>query len=57
MFTGRGRSGWEVRRIPHLADLRNRAMRPLREMAPGRMFDRVLWINDVVFTVSLERGV
>ena len=52
IFTGRGEKGWEVRRIPYLARLRNRAMEPLLEMSPGRVFDRVLWINDVVFTVS-----
>lgn len=45
-----GDGGWEKRRIPHLADLRNQAMEPLL-LQKGR-FDRVLWINDVVFTVG-----
>lgn len=54
MFTGRGRKGWELRRIPYLSRLRNRAMEPLlsREEDGKPRFDRVLWINDVVFTVS-----
>jgi hypothetical protein len=52
IFTGRGEKGWEVRRIPYLANLRNRAMEPLSEMEHRRKFERVLWINDVIFTVS-----
>jgi len=53
-FTGREEEGWEVRRIPYLAGLRNRAMEPLGVLKEeGRTFDRVLWINDVVFTVCL----
>jgi hypothetical protein len=52
IFTGRGESGWEVRRIPYLAKLRNQAMEPLLGMYPGERFEKVLWINDVVFTVS-----
>jgi hypothetical protein len=51
IFTGRGKSGWEVRRIPYLAKLRNQAMEPLLAMSPGKKFDKVMWINDVVFTV------
>lgn len=51
IFTGRGKSGWEVRRIPYLAKLRNQAMEPLLGMSPGERFEKVLWINDVVFTV------
>lgn len=60
VWTGRegdrngGDHGWEKRRIPHLAGLRNLAMEPLSRMdrdGVGR-FDRVLWINDVVFSVS-----
>jgi len=48
-----GDKGWEKRRIPHLAELRNRAMEPLGELKEkGERFQRVLWINDVVFTVS-----
>ena len=52
IFTGRGEKGWEVRRIPYLSKLRNMAMEPLFDMRPRKVFDRVLWINDVVFTVS-----
>lgn len=51
IFTGRGKNGWEVRRIPYLAKLRNQAMEPLLAMNPGLKFEKVLWINDVVFTV------
>jgi len=53
IYTGReahGDEGWEKRRIPHLAKLRNQAMEPL--LLVKKRFDRVLWINDVVFTVS-----
>jgi hypothetical protein len=51
-------SGWvdtprgkkELRRIPFLAALRNRAMSKLH--TPNRRrFDKVLWLNDVVFSV------
>ena len=53
IFTGRGDTGWELRRIPHLAETRNKAMEPLAElMSAGKKFDKILWINDVVFTVS-----
>jgi len=55
-----GEQGWidtprgkkELRRIPYLATLRNLAMRPLEEMADRVKFDRVLWLNDVIFTVG-----
>ena len=53
IFTGRNVTGWELRRIPHLAGTRNRAMEPLSALSPGRRFDKVLWVNDVVFTVRL----
>ena len=52
VFTARGERGWELRRIPYLAELRNRVMEPLLKEARGVKFDKVLWINDVVFTVS-----
>ncbi|KAK0103309.1 hypothetical protein ONS95_005339 [Cadophora gregata] len=52
IFTGRGEPGWEVRRIPYLAALRNQAMEPLAEMRDSRKFDRILWINDVVFSTE-----
>jgi hypothetical protein len=61
-----GEKGWiwgtrgkkEMRRIPYLAAARNRAMGPLREMSQKagkekRLFDRVIWLNDVIFTVCL----
>lgn len=52
VFTGRNVTGWEMRRIPYLAELRNRVMEPLEMMEEETRFDTVLWINDVVFTVS-----
>ncbi|EKG11785.1 hypothetical protein MPH_11281 [Macrophomina phaseolina MS6] len=54
-----GGDGWittpagdkEKRRIPYLARLRNRALAPLHELdAQGQRFDRVLFLNDVVYT-------
>lgn len=45
-----------LRRIPYLARVRNQAMAPLLAAARGpqpRYFDRVLWINDVAFDVSV----
>ncbi|KAI5461790.1 cryptococcal mannosyltransferase 1-domain-containing protein [Mariannaea sp. PMI_226] len=48
--TPRGRI--ERRRIPYLARLRNLSLQPLREMAEhGIMFDYVLFLGDVVFSV------
>jgi hypothetical protein len=54
-------SGWiqtsrsatkELRRVPYLAKLRNLVLEPLEELAgKGERFDRVLFVNDVVFTV------
>jgi hypothetical protein len=46
----------EMRRIPYLAAARNRAMAPLRMLARRegegrRVFDRVVWLNDVIFSV------
>jgi hypothetical protein len=51
------RDGKELRRIPYLARLRNRVMAEMSkaEESSGRSFDKVLWLNDVVFTVSLPR--
>ncbi|ORY65800.1 polysaccharide export protein [Pseudomassariella vexata] len=41
---------FELRRIPYLAKVRNEAMEPLDRLArEGRHFDKVLWLNDVVF--------
>ncbi|KAM5373019.1 hypothetical protein ACJZ2D_007230 [Fusarium nematophilum] len=49
--TARGRV--ELRRIPYLSRLRNLSLRPLVEMAQnGTTFDYVLFLNDVVFSVS-----
>jgi len=55
-----GPTGWidtlrgkrELRRIPYLSERRNRSLKPLAEMAlNGVKFDKVLFLNDVVFTV------
>lgn len=55
-----GNSGWidtargkkELRRIPYLSRLRNRSLEPLAKLAEeGTKFDRVLFLNDVVFDV------
>lgn len=41
---------YELRRIPYLANVRNQAMEPLKRLQKqGRHFDKVLWLNDVVF--------
>ena len=49
--TPRGKK--EMRRIPYLARARNLSLRPLEEMArAGRYFDKILFLNDVVFTVT-----
>lgn len=41
---------YDLRRITYLARERNRAMEPMRELQrQGRTFDKVLWLNDVVF--------
>lgn len=53
-------SGWlktsygrEMRRIPYLASVRNEALKPLASLAEsGVMFDKIVYINDVVFSVS-----
>ena len=43
--------GKKLRRIPFLAKLRNVALQPLlREQAEGRTYDKILFVNDVVFT-------
>lgn len=53
-------SGWieipngttQLRRIPYLARLRNIAMQPMYELQNSNVvFDKVLFLNDVVFTV------
>ncbi|KAK6449742.1 hypothetical protein FP744_10005992 [Trichoderma asperellum] len=48
--TSRGR---ELRRIPYLAKLRNKTIQDLIELSKkGITFDKVLFLNDVVFTVE-----
>lgn len=45
---------FELRRIPYLSRVRNQAMEPLKQLeSEGRRFDKVLWVNDVVFDVWL----
>ncbi|KAF9888427.1 hypothetical protein FE257_008705 [Aspergillus nanangensis] len=47
--TSRGKK--ELRRIPYLARLRNLSLQPLHQLLlEGETFDRVLFLNDVVFT-------
>ena len=47
--TPRGKQ--ELRRIPYLSKLRNLALEPLNSLADGPNFDKILFLNDVVFTV------
>jgi len=52
IWTPRGKK--ELRRIPYLASLRNRVMLEMDNKATEagfERFDKVLWLNDVVFTV------
>lgn len=50
--TARGRK--ELRRIPYLSKIRNRSLEPLKELAgEGFFFDRILFLNDVVFNVHV----
>ncbi|KAH7171040.1 glycosyltransferase family 69 protein [Dactylonectria macrodidyma] len=45
--------GTELRRIPYLAKLRNKTIRDLVELHEnGTTFDKVLFLNDVVFTTD-----
>lgn len=50
----------ELRRIPYLAEIRNKVMEKLYDLAERksgrgqRHFDKVLWLNDVIFTVSCD---
>ncbi|PQE28264.1 polysaccharide export protein [Rutstroemia sp. NJR-2017a WRK4] len=56
IWTSRGKK--EMRRIPYLAKVRNRVMEKLKyleERTDGqekRSFDKVLWLNDVIFTTE-----
>jgi hypothetical protein len=46
------RGAKELRRVPYLARLRNLVLKPLQELAEaGEHFDKILFLNDVVFTV------
>lgn len=55
-------SGWlktaygnELRHIPYLASVRNKASEPLSSLAKsGVKFDKLLYINDVVYSVGLN---
>ena len=56
-----GPSGWidtprgkrELRRIPYLSKLRNISLKPLADLAlRGIKFDKIIFLNDVVFTVG-----
>jgi hypothetical protein len=45
----------ELRRIPYLSRLRDWTLKPLQELSRrGEVFDKVLFLNDVVFSVCLE---
>lgn len=60
--TPRGKT--ELRRIPYLSRLRNKTLEPLAELAAnGTTFDKILFLNDVAFTVvapshyfAIQRG-
>lgn len=41
----------ELRRIPYLSTLRNLSLKPLQHLAEDVKFDKVLFLNDVVFSV------
>ena len=53
IWTSRGKK--ELRRIPYLAGIRNKIMEKFHELAERpegkRHFDKILWLNDVIFTV------
>lgn len=50
--TPRGKK--ELRRIPYLATLRNLSLKPMADLAlNGIRFDKVLFLNDVYFTVCI----
>lgn len=53
--TPRGKK--ELRRIPYLSRLRNLSLKPLSDLAlNGIIFDYILFLNDVVFTVRAVRS-
>ena len=48
-----GTEGKEIRRIPYLAKLRNLSFQPLfTEQTKGRTYDKILFLNDIVFRPS-----
>jgi hypothetical protein len=53
IWTSRGKN--ELRRIPYLSRLRNEVMSVMTKLATRDdhkvVFDKVLWLNDVVFSV------
>ncbi|KIM98162.1 glycosyltransferase family 69 protein [Oidiodendron maius Zn] len=54
ILTSRGQR--ELRRIPYLAGIRNKVMTKLNALANResgrRTFDKILWLNDVIFTTE-----
>ena len=47
--------GTSIRRIPYLANVRNEALKPLSQLtSAGVKFDKIVYINDVVFSVRLS---
>lgn len=45
----------QLRRVPYLSRIRNLSLLPLQDLArQGIMFDKILFLNDVVFTVCLN---
>ena len=47
--------GLKPRRISHLANVRNKALEPLRiPRENGIVFDKIVFLNDIDFSVSLE---
>lgn len=45
----------QLRRVPYLARIRNLSLLPLQDLArQGITFDKILFLNDVVFTVRLK---
>ncbi|KAI9663435.1 MAG: hypothetical protein M1829_006073 [Trizodia sp. TS-e1964] len=49
------KKGKTLRRIPYLAKIRNLSLGPLEELArQGTVFDKIVFLNDVVFTLSIR---
>lgn len=47
------RGDYALRRIHYLAQLRNRVLEPLEQLgAKGEMFDRILFLNDVIYSTD-----